>query len=550
MRDFTYKFGAIAALTTLAGTASLAHAQPAPATASFAAERGLVTLSYDGSVSFPQAVWVVGSTPELGAWDVTKAVKMVPTGGASWGIDIALPAGQSFEYKFISRSILAGSGDDPVNASDLSGVQSMQVPGEAAFDVRSVWARLEMTEPSVHWIDANGQAGSVRLRAAVLNDDVSNPVFFAPSAGTVAEGAVFWIEDGASDARIPAEGAFNSTLKRVFVQDGDLYSYEPAHHVSAPRRNGFRFQASDTAMDYAFDRQVDVYLPRGYDEHSDRSYPVLYFQDGQVAFSDNPNRAWHAQQASHDLARQGLAREMIIVAIHHGSDRGADYLDPSIMGEGDKYLDFLVNHLKPHVDSTYRTLTGPEHTGSVGASYGGVAAFYHGWQRPDVFGLVGAFSPSFWATAIETGVQYGGARDIKVYLDSGDAGNSNDGYENTLVTRDRLLLRNEVPNTYGDAIYHVVGHGDLHHERYWAQRLPNAMRYLLPAYEQTGPLPDVCDADFAEPWNVVNLQDLFVYIGAYLDGSAEAQLAYPFGSTPDINDLFAYIAAYTEGCGE
>jgi len=520
---------------------------PLPAVA-FAEDRSEFTFSYHGNISFPNAVWVVGSTPELGAWDVTKSVKLSQMGSSTWELPTSMPAGRAFEYKFISRSILAGTGGDPTNATDLTGVLWGQSSGLRVSPRRVIWARLEIPDPLVRWINADGAVGSASFRRVAVGGSDGDWFYLAPAAGIPEQGGSFWIESGDGSVRIPSDGAFTTTLVELFLQGGEIFAYEPAPVVSAPQRRVIQVTTTDPDLGYTFDRRLVIYLPRGYDEHTERRYPVLYFHDGQVAFSDNPNRAWHAQIANAEGAAAGLMREAILVGVFHGSDRGADYLDPSIMGRGDLYLHWLSEHVKPLIDASYRTLTGPRDTGSVGASFGGVAAIYHGWERPDVFGLIGSFSPSFWATSIDNTLEEGDAKGVRVYLDSGDSGTSNDGYENTSVARDRILRRAAEPNVFGEHVYHVVGHGDQHHEVYWAERLPNAMRFLLPAHEQTGGFPKICEADFVEPWGVINLNDLLVYLGEFTTRSGNAQLVEPFVDAPDLNDLLAYINRYAGGC--
>lgn len=50
----------------------------------------------------------------------------------------------------------------------------------------------------------------------------------------------------------------------------------------------------------------------------------------------------------------------------------------------------------PKVNEKYRTLANAQSTGVMGWSLGGLTSFYLAWEYPDTFGIVGAFSPSFW----------------------------------------------------------------------------------------------------------------------------------------------------------
>jgi len=60
------------------------------------------------------------------------------------------------------------------------------------------------------------------------------------------------------------------------------------------------------------------------------------------------------------------------------------------------YLDFFVSELIPHIEKKYPLIPDPSQRAIMGTSMGGLAATYFGFARPDVFGMVGIQSPSFW----------------------------------------------------------------------------------------------------------------------------------------------------------
>src|SRR5436309_457606 len=59
------------------------------------------------STSFGQSIFVLGSIPQLGNWEPTRAIKMVPASCVSstcdWSVTIGIPEGTSYEYKFVKR---------------------------------------------------------------------------------------------------------------------------------------------------------------------------------------------------------------------------------------------------------------------------------------------------------------------------------------------------------------------------------------------------------------------------------------------------------------
>jgi enterochelin esterase-like enzyme len=142
-------------------------------------------------------------------------------------------------------------------------------------------------------------------------------------------------------------------------------------------------------------RRVWLYLPPDYAD-SDRSYPVLYMQDGQNVFDAATSYAgeWGVDEALDSLHALG-GGGVIVVAVDHAGPRRVEEYSPW-GGDGDAYADFLANTLKPYIDAHYRTRPAAEHTGVAGSSMGGLISLYAALKYPGVFGLAGVFSPAFW----------------------------------------------------------------------------------------------------------------------------------------------------------
>lgn len=153
-----------------------------------------------------------------------------------------------------------------------------------------------------------------------------------------------------------------------------------------------------------------VYLPPNYARGSDR-HPVLYLNDGQ----DREAVALAATLAR--LTAQGTIRPPIVVAIDMPKDRmGAYGLSERKDGhsivaqtkygpvgtQAHAYSQWVATTLIPAIDARYRTRTTPDARAVLGWSLGALNAFNLGWQYPELFGRVGAFSPSFWLSADRT----------------------------------------------------------------------------------------------------------------------------------------------------
>jgi len=150
-------------------------------------------------------------------------------------------------------------------------------------------------------------------------------------------------------------------------------------------------------------RKIWIYLPDDY-ETSGKRYPVLYMHDGQHLFDEATSQGrigpieWGV-----DEVIDAAEKKCIVVAVNHQGDY-ADrvpefYYRPNeeyAEVEGQQYLAFIAETLKPYVDAHYRTLVDKANTALAGSSLGGLITLYGGMAYPKVFGTVGVFSPSIW----------------------------------------------------------------------------------------------------------------------------------------------------------
>ena len=148
-------------------------------------------------------------------------------------------------------------------------------------------------------------------------------------------------------------------------------------------------------------RRIWIYLPPDY-ESSDKKYPVLYMHDGQNLFDTQTSFAgeWEIDESLNELSEEGI-NVPIVVGVDNGGAHRIDEYSPWINtlyggGEGDEYVEFLINTLKPFIDGNYRTLADRENTGITGSSMGGFISHYAALKQPQVFGKAGVFSPSYW----------------------------------------------------------------------------------------------------------------------------------------------------------
>jgi predicted alpha/beta superfamily hydrolase len=161
-------------------------------------------------------------------------------------------------------------------------------------------------------------------------------------------------------------------------------------------------------------REIDVWLPPGYDENSGERYPVLYMHDGQNLFDATNSyggNSWEVDRALCRLMQSGQTRDAIIVGVWNtGLGRLAEYMPrKAVTGEqvtvlsgvqvlpasaivSDAYLKFLVEEVKPWIDHTYRTKPDAPNTFVMGSSMGGLISAYAMAEYPQIFGGAGCVS--------------------------------------------------------------------------------------------------------------------------------------------------------------
>lgn len=160
--------------------------------------------------------------------------------------------------------------------------------------------------------------------------------------------------------------------------------------------------------------RIRVWLPPQYDAASWRSYPVLYINDGQDM------EAVGLQTTLERLYANDSIRPLIVVAIDMPQERMAAYgfSDRSsgrsiiaatrygaVGAKAHAYSEWFTRTLIQEIDRRYRTRPSPDGRAVLGWSLGAASAFNLGWQYPDLFGRVGAFSPSLWLSAKGGGTQ-------------------------------------------------------------------------------------------------------------------------------------------------
>lgn len=238
-------------------------------------------------------------------------------------------------------------------------------------------------------------------------------------------------------------------------------------------------------------RTVRIYTPDAYEASPDRSFPVLYMQDGQNVFAHAESALFDTWCANHTLERLVAEHQVepwLIVAVDSTHDRLSEYSpwdEPrsNVAARAEPYVRFVIDTLKPYIERTYRVRQGSEWTAVMGASMGGLISLHLGQRHPELFGRIGALSPSVmwsWNRMFSEWSAHT-RRWTRIYLDAGTTEIVDPvGYVMRYGESTRDFHRHLQSLGYADhELRLVLEPGGEHHERDWQRRLPEAMRWLL-----------------------------------------------------------------------
>ena len=227
-------------------------------------------------------------------------------------------------------------------------------------------------------------------------------------------------------------------------------------------------------------RRIWIYLPPDY-ATSSKKYPVIYMHDGQNLFDAFYSFAgeWKIDESMDDLFMHGDFGA-IVVGIDNGSERTNEY-SPWVNvgfggGDGEAYVAFLVNTLKPHIDSTFRTLPGRDYTAIAGSSLGANISMYAAIEYQDVFSKVGIFSPAFWfSDSCYVHLQEKGiTQDLRIYFVAGKN-------ESSTNIADMTAMYNALVQEGQDIneMFFLSEPDGAHSEWFWAREYPDAYEWLF-----------------------------------------------------------------------
>ncbi|MFA5044828.1 MAG: alpha/beta hydrolase-fold protein [Paludibacter sp.] len=288
-------------------------------------------------------------------------------------------------------------------------------------------------------------------------------------------------------------------------------------------------------------RNIDVWLPDGYS--ISKKYSVIYMHDGQMLFDSTQTwnkKEWKVDEILSQLNRDHKVENCIVVAIwNNGSERISEYFPNKIFNlldektqkklsikyfngksaNGDNYLKFIVNELKPYIDKNFSTKSDKDHTFMIGSSMGGLISISAISEYPDIFGGVACLSTA-WLSQIEPNYAIPSATfdylknnlpvpfGHKIYMDYG-TGESDKPYELTQSFIDLIAKgKGYNENNYMSKVYDK----DEHNEIAWSKRFHVPVEFLLATKPIQKPKFGKIDRYENFPSKYITLRDVEIWL--------------------------------------
>lgn len=229
-------------------------------------------------------------------------------------------------------------------------------------------------------------------------------------------------------------------------------------------------------------RRAYVYTPPGYDQDTEKRYPVLYLQHGSGENETGWTWQGRANVILDNLIAEGQARPMIVVMDHGYATRPTDGSSPATPGESrtgagnEGFEEVVLRDLIPLIDRQYRTRPDRHHRAIAGLSMGAGQAMRIGFGNPDQFASIGAFSGG--GRNLDPPTAYGG-----VWTDAAKFNRNFDLFWIGYGNEDRGYTNGQALHAALEAagIQHVWFEGPGSHEwQVWRKHLQNFASRLFP----------------------------------------------------------------------
>ncbi|HYW89462.1 MAG TPA: alpha/beta hydrolase-fold protein [Chloroflexota bacterium] len=161
-----------------------------------------------------------------------------------------------------------------------------------------------------------------------------------------------------------------------------------AAHAHSTGLMGYLFDAEMWSPTLQQDMTFRIYLPPDYFYDEDRRYPTLYMLHGAGGNYTEWSDSFLPEQLD-DMIGLQIVQPMIVVMPDGGTRTYWANWD-----KGPRWSDYVAYDVVSEIDSRFRTVPLPSRRAIGGLSMGGLGAMQIAMNHPDIFGVVGAHSPS------------------------------------------------------------------------------------------------------------------------------------------------------------
>ena len=262
------------------------------------------------------------------------------------------------------------------------------------------------------------------------------------------------------------EFAFNQCVSGWYNSEDGLLPYTEGEEIN------YLLAYDEITLDCnGYEKTIHVWKPDDYDAASEEKYASVYVLDGQkMAFLGKEGQSFEDSGVVTEQVRamsSVTGKKAIVIAVDtYGNMRDVSRdaeLAPDLSKygaeidrelKGNEFAAFVADTLVPYIQENYHVYTDALHTSIAGASLGGLESFYITMEYPELFGTVGALSPSFlYYDNDEMWRKYLGEKHFNedspvLYFYTGPEGGDTDPYVTDMVNRlkdlgypsDKLIL--------------------------------------------------------------------------------------------------------------
>ncbi|MDY2957537.1 alpha/beta hydrolase [Floccifex sp.] len=235
---------------------------------------------------------------------------------------------------------------------------------------------------------------------------------------------------------------------------------------------------------FQLNRKLHIYMPENIQENE--RFPVLYMFDGHNLFYDNVatyGKSWGIKEYLDN--NNGRVIVVGLECNHNGNERLNEFTPYDFYEEewgyieqrGQILIDWMVNELKPFIDSQYPTKPERDYTYIGGSSMGGTMSLYMAMHNSKTFSKAICVSPHIYPMYKKFREEFDChiEPNTQIYISWG--GNEYPTHQlfATVTDQNLQIIRALLKKTGVDVIPHVFKN-DAHCEQSWQKELPIWMK--------------------------------------------------------------------------